>query len=387
MQRITSWLEERGEARKYQKHPANQPPRNQRHNPPRRPQPTGSFFTPLPLEIRLQIYSWLFGHRSLHYVNWWNEAQQEWETFHRACTCSLNTIVDDVCVSNGKAGLEEFRTHYEGFDAWVDIALMLTCWQAYTEALPVLYTTNEFCFKCPLTLTTAFPRQTPRPAPAFVRHLTFRWELYYNRHPHLSPENRDAYTRVWRLLTSTYPHLKELRIGIYAHWWREAKFDDAGQRLPSTRALLQQQQRQQRQRHNDGGDDTDELAEYQDAWLEGLEWTVDHLSDLVVFQVAVHVDIYHRLRARVKPFLADRARQRSKQHHQKDNPGPTGVRAISYRMWKSPDDRILTGNGDTRPLSAGSSNQGIDLRPNFWVKWKGKWIRQARGRLDLSRVS
>ncbi|PYH98160.1 hypothetical protein BO71DRAFT_480699 [Aspergillus ellipticus CBS 707.79] len=381
MNRVTSWLEDRSEARKHHQHPAHQPPRHQRPNlgpTPCPPQFTSAFFTRLPAEIRLQIYGWLFGHRALHYVNWWNDATHQWETFHRACTCPLNTIVDDVCVHHGKAGLDQVRA-YEGFDTWVDHALMRTCWQAYNEGLPILYSSNEFRFQCPLTLTTAFPRQTPAPAPALLRRLTFRWDLYHNRHPHLSPQTRDAYTAVWRLLGATYPHLTELRIGIYVHSWQQATFE-RGKRVPSRALLDKQWQHHERDdNNNNNDDDDDDFTTYQDAWLDGLEWAVDYLSDLVVFQVALHVDIYHRLRARVKPFLAEQARQR-----QPRQPSGPGAPAVQFRMWKSPDDRPLTGSGHTRPLSAGSSNQGIDLRPDFWVKWKGEWRRQTGGRLNLS---
>ncbi|OJK01742.1 hypothetical protein ASPACDRAFT_59393 [Aspergillus aculeatus ATCC 16872] len=310
--------------------PAQHRPLPRHHDPPH-PQTNSPFFPRLPAEVRLQIYGWLLGHRSLHYFNWWDESAQRWRTFQHGCTCFLNTILDGSCMyRRNPADLETWHASVEAFDAWMDLALMRTCRQAFTEALPQSLA-------------------------------------------------RADYTRVWRALAATFPHLRELRIGIYPRFGEDEGFDEAGRRLPSARIHRKQQLRRRQQTRSDSRQfvDDEDLPEFQDAWLEGMEWAVDRLSDLMVFQIALHMDIYHHLRARVKLFLAARQRQRQQQQQH------GGSSPIQYRMWKAPDDRILSTRGDTRPLSAGSSVQGLDLRPNFWVGGKGKWMRQVGGKMTF----
>ncbi|RAH46329.1 uncharacterized protein BO95DRAFT_463098 [Aspergillus brunneoviolaceus CBS 621.78] len=207
----------------------------------------------------------------------------------------------------------------------------------------------------------AFARQTPRGGtrahpPA---HLALRAVLDSIRFPHASPRSRTDYTRVWRALAATFPHLRKVRIRICPRFGEDEGFEKAGAKIAIGADSSGATRSDSRQFIDD-----DDLPEFQDAWLEGMEWAVGRLSDLALFQIVLHVDIYHHLRARVKLFLA--ARQRQQQ-----------------QMWNAPDDRILSTRGDTRPLSADSSVKGLDLRSNIWVGGKGKWKRQAGGKVTF----
>ncbi|PYI32519.1 hypothetical protein BP00DRAFT_424889 [Aspergillus indologenus CBS 114.80] len=135
MQRVTNWLEERRETRKYRKHPANPPAQRNplpQHNPlePANQQPL------LHAAPRQSLYGWLFGHRSLHYFNWWNESAQRWRTLQHTWFCLRNIIVNDTCpYVRDPANVENHRPAEEGCDTWMDLALMPT-WSAGGTSRP-----------------------------------------------------------------------------------------------------------------------------------------------------------------------------------------------------------------------------------------------------------
>ncbi|RAK78030.1 uncharacterized protein BO72DRAFT_495559 [Aspergillus fijiensis CBS 313.89] len=245
---------------------------------PPHPQTTSPFLPRLPAETHLQHYGWLFGRRLPHYSNWWDDSAQRWRTLQHGWFSLWNIIVNDTCTYI-RGPCERRETPLRG-----ERVRYLNGSRADAHVSAGVH--------------RAFARQTPRGGtrahpPA---HLALGAVLDSIRFPHASPRGRADYTRVWRALAATLPHLRKVRIRINPRFGEDEGSDEAGEKI-ATRSNSRQ------------FIDDDDLPEFQDAWLEGMGWAVDRLSDLALFQIALHVDIYHHLRARVKLFLAARQRQ------------------------------------------------------------------------------
>ncbi|MCJ1225166.1 hypothetical protein MMC12_001815 [Toensbergia leucococca] len=98
------------------------------------------FLTKLPPEIRLQIYAYLLGDSVLHLVH----LRHRLTHVRCASPAPLDAPLDAPHVCYPSTGGHHLYPIYIGLNPRLEIAILRTCRQIYTEAMPVLYSTNTF---------------------------------------------------------------------------------------------------------------------------------------------------------------------------------------------------------------------------------------------------
>ncbi|MCJ1362785.1 hypothetical protein MMC16_001891 [Acarospora aff. strigata] len=172
----------------------------------------------LPAEIRLKIYYEVFGGEVLHLI------QLPKRLAHVRCCSTLSaTDVLRRCIPGYRwpaviMEMTKIKT------SSLDLALLQSCRQIYTEAIDIMYATNLFDIDDPSTLL--YLSQTIRPQRfAAIKYLQFSWAFMWP--PFAMPETKDptwfphddaTWETFWRLIETQMPGLLELTFVVQAQY-------------------------------------------------------------------------------------------------------------------------------------------------------------------------
>ena len=170
----------------------------------------------LPAEIRLQIWYEVFGGEVLHLV------QLPKRLGHVRCCSTLSaTDARRSCILAYR-GPGPIAQPADIKLSSLDLALLQSCRQIYTEAVDVIYATNLFDLDDVSTLL--YLSQTIRPQRlAAIKYLQLTWELLWapfsipeTKDPFLFPNDDATWVTFWRLIETQMPGLLELTFVVHA---------------------------------------------------------------------------------------------------------------------------------------------------------------------------
>jgi hypothetical protein len=178
---------------------------------------TSPFLTKLPLELRQKIYRYALGDHLIHIL------LTPGRITHIRCTSPTPPDLERTCCPSV---LNHVTTQLTLIPPSEITALLLrTCRQIYTEALPLLYSTNAFDFD-DLSTFNIFAATMPRPGLAAIKTLHLNW---FTTFPPLqspdtvslenAPHDDGTYLQFWRTVAQHMPALSELHVGIKDTAW------------------------------------------------------------------------------------------------------------------------------------------------------------------------
>lgn len=174
------------------------------------PQQGSSPLFSLPVEIRLQIYSYVLAPPGVVHL-----FLRRRRVGHVRCT-STNVDIDQArtCMANQVDVLYEHK-HYDFPPSSLTLALLMTCRAIYQEAVDILYTQNVFDVNHPQTFVY-FARTVPSQRLASVASLHVTWA--HDLHPYYIVDYCDSpqhwWGPLWEIAATQMPGLKHLRLRL-----------------------------------------------------------------------------------------------------------------------------------------------------------------------------
>ena len=183
------------------------------------------FLTKLPLELRQQVYNHALGGHVVHIF------LIPARVAHICCTYHADTDFRRNCCLSARYSIVPMSIPIPPSD--INVALLLTCRQVYTEALSTLYSSNTFDID-DLSAFNLLATNIPPKGLSAIKSLHVNW---YTESPpfqnpitagkELAPYDHATYLRFWRTLAHKMPALKELRLAISdMGWMRKLELED-----------------------------------------------------------------------------------------------------------------------------------------------------------------
>ena len=178
-------------------------PSNKKHKikiPPN-PQLDCALLSRLPLELRLEIYGYVFGGTVIHLI------QIPRRIAHTRCR--LPGPADPIrdCRPAIRVPLHPLL----GTVATANVALLKTCRQVYTEAARVLYTANTFDVN-QLSTFVGFSRSIIPSQLAAITSLHLSWLKVEMGFASIDPDGFDQWCHCWSIIASDMPGLRYLKL-------------------------------------------------------------------------------------------------------------------------------------------------------------------------------
>jgi len=171
----------------------------------------------LPLEIRRKIYAYALGQQVIHIL------LVPHRITHICCTSPTVTDFTRVCCPH--AGTSPVPQHVPTPPSKIPVALLRTCRQIYTEALPVLYGLNTFDIN-DLSAFVFLAAAIPPKGLASMRSLHVLWMADFpplrdeiTKPAFKAPFDDATFLRFWTVLATRMPALRELRMATYHSIW------------------------------------------------------------------------------------------------------------------------------------------------------------------------
>lgn len=168
-----------------------------------RPQTGSPFLQKLPPEIRAKIYHEVLGGETLHLI------PLPERVAHVRCRATSGTDPLRTCMPERYSG-QEIQV------SSLDLALLQSCRQIYTEAIPILYTTNTFDIDDPSILLYLARTILPHRLES-IRYLHFTWEyvvppltIAASKNPNWFPRDDQTWEAFWDVVGRKMPELRVL---------------------------------------------------------------------------------------------------------------------------------------------------------------------------------
>lgn len=172
-----------------------------KHKIPPNPQLDCALLTRLPLELRLEIYAYVFGGTVIHLV------QIPRRVAHTRCR--LRTASDPMRDCRHAIRIPLYPRL--GTVATANVALLKTCRKVYTEAAHVLYTANTFDVNR-LTTFLDFSRTIIPSQLAAITSLHLSWLTSEIIIAPGQPDNFRRWTKCWCIIANDMPGLRDLKL-------------------------------------------------------------------------------------------------------------------------------------------------------------------------------
>ncbi|MCJ1470032.1 hypothetical protein MMC07_008677 [Pseudocyphellaria aurata] len=180
--------------------PATKKPK---HKIPPNPQLDCALLSRLPLELRLQIYAFVFGGPVIHLV------QIPRRIAHTRCRLSAAQDATRKCRPATWAPLDSRL----GTVATANLALLKTCRRVYTEAAHVLYATNTFDVNA-LSTFLGFTRTVTPSRLAAITRLNLSWMTVEMSFLRFQEKHFQQWWRCWFIIAFDMPGLRDLILWI-----------------------------------------------------------------------------------------------------------------------------------------------------------------------------
>jgi len=171
----------------------------------------------IPIEIRREIYGYVLGQQVIHILLVPRRIR------HICCTSpTITDFTRDCCPHPGMSPVPQ---HVPIPPSRIAVAILRTCRQIYTEALPVLYGSNTF----DINDLSAFVFLAAAIPPKGLASIRFLHVLWFAEFPPLRGESSKSafeapfddatFMQFWTVLATRMPALRELRMATHHSIW------------------------------------------------------------------------------------------------------------------------------------------------------------------------